>query len=114
MERYRVICKACGHVEKEVDKPGQPIDPRCTKCGAEKMAVEPVMKEEIDKGATFDIVIFNKETNRSIKDGFAMSIDELNLTETKKKKLLVKKVADVIVSMMKKDQNVATLLQTQN
>ena len=107
--KFKIVCKACGFVLKQL-KDREPFDSKCTKCNEEKMALEPLFDEEIESGLTYDILIICKETNKSMKDGICLNAKDRNQTLNKQKQILIKKISETLVTMLRKQDQMVDIL----
>lgn len=107
---YKKICKVCRNEIGQTTDVTEALDPKCPKCGKEKMSYEPIFDEEISKGFGLDTFICNKETNEMIKNGFIMTEKDMGLSVQKRNRLFIKKVAECLSTLLKKNENINKLL----
>ncbi len=115
MQKYQIVCKACNTVHGVIDNPGTAgVAPKCSECGMVRIAVEPVMEEQVSS-QEFDLFISNKRTAINKHHGFQLNIVELTgKSEQAIKNLFIERAAEALGDLLKNPENLANLLEAKN
>lgn len=76
-KEFRLVCKGCNVVHGYFDEVPMNIPTKCSACGLEKIAVEPVA-QETRTGLDFDVFITNKKTALNKHHGFQLFAEDFN------------------------------------
>lgn len=111
MPKFRIICKGCNTVHGFADKSViEGLSPKCSSCGLERIAIEPVLDEIISQ-MDFDLFITNKGTAASVHNGFVLNIEDLKgKKEDEIRNVFIERAAKALAAIIDNAENNKRLL----
>ena len=112
MTKYKIICKACNSIFGYTENPATANMPtKCPNCDMERMAIE-IVAGDIVSSLEFDLLITNKRTGASKRDGSIISIDEMTgKTDKEISNLFLHKMAESLGRVLNKPGNIVEILK---
>lgn len=110
MVSYSIRCKNCLYERNRTTYSKEVFEPKCEKCGG-GMEMITIHEDIPSESMTIEFIIRNKQTNESIVSNFVLLPENLKLPANKKRAVMVKRLSELIVGIMRNPVNIEKLLK---
>lgn len=112
MAEYKLICRSCN---KEFAREKTPVFDKapttCDVCGAGLSVREVLYEDKPDESFDFDIVLYNKRTNESVRNGFSIASEKVKGKEGEElQDVMVHHIAESLAGLVS-PENVVKLMR---